>query len=77
MNKKSKFRLISFFIIFISLTAISTLVASAQTEEMLSRNYETGSFSSLFLDGSFGVQLIQEMRNLLKFAPTIFALLNP
>jgi len=59
MNKKSKFRLISFFIIFISLTAISTLVASAQTEEMLSRNYETGSFSSLFLDGSFGVQLIQ------------------
>lgn len=59
MNKKNKFRLIQHLIVFISVSMVLPSVCAAQTEEMLSRQYATGSFTGLFLDGSFGVQLIQ------------------
>ncbi len=59
MSKKSKFQLIPYIVAFILFSMVFPAICFAQTEEMLSRNYETGKFSGLFLEGSFEVQLIQ------------------
>lgn len=53
----AKFRLV--VLITVLLNIISPSVGLAQADDRISRTYDTGSFTSLFLEGAFGVQLIQ------------------
>lgn len=43
----------------ITLVMLSPLTGNGQEENWVSKTYQTGNFSALFLEGSFGVQLIQ------------------
>lgn len=54
-------------VIFVLLFSFSFAhVTSAQEGDRVSRTYETGDFTELFLEGAFGVELIQGNSNLLE-----------
>lgn len=47
------------FVVLLLLQFVFPRCGTAQSDERLSRTFETGRFSQLFLEGAFGVQLIQ------------------
>jgi hypothetical protein len=54
---KSKKGWLTFLIIFFSISFVQ--LANGQEDSRLSRTYDTGDFTELFLEGAFGVELIQ------------------